>query len=159
MAQQRDDTRSGPTADEVEQAMATSTLQLLRRLLDVAQKSGPAIAQRAHLSHSELNALEQLTRAPHGPGELAKHLGVTSAAASGIVDRLVARGHAERRPHAADGRRREVVLTDSGRAEVVGHLMPMFAALDELDSALTDEERVVIDRYLHGATSAIEQIL
>lgn len=139
--------------------MDTSTLTRLRRLLDLAQKSGPAVARRANLSHSELAALEHLTREPQGPGELAKHLGVTSAAASGIVDRLVTRGHAERQPHTEDGRRTQVVLTGSGRAEIVAHLMPMFAALGALDSALTDEERAVIDRYLDGASAAIEQIL
>lgn len=145
--------------DEVEWALDTSTLQRLRRLLDVAQKSGPAVARRAQLSHSELVALEQLSREPHGPGELAQHLGVTSAAASGIVDRLVVRGHVERQPHPQDGRRTQVVLTASGRKDVVGHLMPMFLALDQLDSGLTDEERVVIDRYLDGAIAAIQRVL
>jgi DNA-binding MarR family transcriptional regulator len=139
--------------------MDTTTLQLLRRLLDVAQQSGPAVARRADLSHTELNALELLTRQAWGPGELARHLGVTSAAASGIVDRLVARGHVQRRPHEGDGRRTQVVLTTSGRIEVLGHLMPMFAALDELDRGLGDEERAVVDRYLTGAIEAIRQVL
>jgi DNA-binding MarR family transcriptional regulator len=143
----------------VEQAMASSTLRLLRRLLDVAQQSGPALARRASLTHHELTALEMLTRQAWGPGELARHLGVTSAAASGIVDRLVARGHVERRPHEADRRRTQVLLTDSGRKEVLGHLMPMFIALDELDRGLTEEERAVVDRYLTGATEAIERIV
>ena len=143
----------------VEDAMGTTTLQLLRRLLDVAQQSGPAVARKADLSHTELTALEQLTRRQWGPGELGRHLGVTSAAASGIVDRLVARGHVERRPHEADRRRTQVVLTDSGRAEVLGHLMPMFAALDELDRSLSAEERAVVDRYLEGAIAAITRVL
>lgn len=145
--------------DEVEQQMGTSTLTLLRRLLDVSQRANPALARRADLSHSELTALELLTRDPVGPGDLARHLGVTSAAATGIVDRLAARGHVERRPHEQDGRRTQVVLTDSGRAEVLGHLMPMFVALDELDRSLGDAEREVVDRYLTGAIEAIRRIL
>ena len=100
-----------------------------------------------------------LTRQAWGPGELARHLGVTSAAASGIVDRLAARGHVERVPHEADRRRTQVVLTDSGRREVLGHLMPMFAALDELDRGLSDDEREVVDRYLTAATEAIRRVL
>ncbi|WP_432476123.1 MarR family winged helix-turn-helix transcriptional regulator [Nocardioides sp. GXQ0305] len=147
------------TTDDVEGAMGTSTLRLLRGLLDVAQQSGVAVARKASLTHTELSALEQLTRADHGPGELARHLGVTSAAASGIVDRLVARGHVERRPHEADRRRTQVALTDSGRAEVLGHLMPMFTALDELDRSLTPDERAVVDRYLAGAIDAITRVL
>ena len=138
--------------------MRTSTLVLLRRLLDVSSQAGPALARRAELSHTELTALELLTRQSVGPGELARHLGVTSAAASGIVDRLVARGHAQRRPHEADRRRTQVVLTDSGRSEVLGHLMPMFLALHELDSALSDADRAVVDRYLAGAIDAVGRI-
>ena len=144
--------------DGVEDAMGTTTLQLLRELIDAAQRSGPALARRTKLTHNELTALEQLTRHQWGPGELADHLGVTSAAASGIVDRLVARGHVERRPHAADGRRTQVVLTDSGRQEVLGHLMPMFLALDELDRSLTEDERAVVDRYLERAINAIRRV-
>ena len=147
------------TPADLTRAMGTSTLQLLRELLDVGQRSGPAVARRANLTHSELVALEQLTRHAWGPGELAHHLGVTSAAASGIVDRLVARGHVERRPHADDGRRTQVVLTESGRQEVLGHLMPMFAALSELDRSLGDEDREVVDRYLTGAIAAIRRVL
>lgn len=143
----------------VEEALDTSTLQLLRRLLDVAQQSGPAVARKADLSHTELTALDQLSRRTWGPSELARHLGVTSAAASGIVDRLVARGHVERHPHEADKRRTQVVLTDSGRREVLGHLMPMFVALDELDRSLSPEERAVVARYLDGAIAAITRIL
>ncbi len=139
--------------------MGTSTLQLLRRLLDVAQQSGPAVARRANLTHTELTALEQLSRHAWGPGDLARHLGVTSAAASGIVDRLATRGHVERVPHPEDGRRTQVVLTDSGRAEVLGHLMPMFHALDALDRSLDEEERAVVDRYLSAATEAIRRVL
>ncbi len=139
--------------------MRTSTLVLLRQLLDVSQRANPALARRAELSHSELAALELLTRDSVGPGDLARHLGVTSAAATGIVDRLVGRGHVERRPHGQDRRRTQVVLTDSGRSEVIGHLMPMFLALDELDRSLTASEREVVDRYLAGAIEAIHRIL
>ena len=69
-----------------------------------------------------------------------------------MVDRLVARGHAERRPHPDDGRRTAVVITESGRVEVFTLLAPMFAGLSELDSSLSDDERVVVERYLRGAT-------
>ena len=94
-----------------------------------------------------------------GPVELARALGVTSAASSGVVDRLVGRGHAERRPHPDDGRRTEVVITESGRVEVFALLAPMFAALAELDSSLSDDERVVVERYLRGATAAMRALM
>ncbi|MFF9455144.1 MarR family winged helix-turn-helix transcriptional regulator [Streptomyces flaveolus] len=48
--------------------------------------------------------------------DLAAHLGVTKQAASQLVDELVRKGYAERRPHPADARARLVVLTERGRA-------------------------------------------
>ena len=103
--------------------------------------------------------LEHLAREQIGPAEVARRLEVSTAAATGIVDRLVSRGHVERRPHAADRRRTELVLTESGRGEVVGHLLPMFIALDQLDRGFTGEERAVVERYLRGAIAAFERVL
>ncbi|MFI6349280.1 MarR family winged helix-turn-helix transcriptional regulator [Streptomyces sp. NPDC050560] len=56
--------------------------------------------------------------APDGAtsGELAVHLGVTKQAASQLVDDLVGKGYAERRPHPRDARARLVVLTERGWA-------------------------------------------
>lgn len=135
------------------------TLTALRELLDVGARVAPAVAHRAELSHSELHALELLAREPIGPVDLARGLGVTSAASSGIVDRLATRGHVVREPHPSDRRRTRVVITASGREEVLGYLMPMLAALRELDAGLTGAEREVVARYLEGAVAAMRSLL
>ncbi|KAB7745629.1 MarR family transcriptional regulator [Nostocoides sp. F2B08] len=153
------DAASRSVRDIVPQWQMSGTLDRLQRLLDAGSAAPIEVARRAHLSTSELHALRHLSSQPMGPAELARVLGVTTAAASGVVDRLVGNGHAERRPHSVDGRRTEVHLTDSGRAEAVGHLAPMFAALAALDASLTDEERVVVDRYLDGAIAAVRALL
>ena len=143
----------------VPQYQPSSSLDALQELVDVAGQVPHEVARRAGLSTSELHSLRHLMGTPMGPVELARALGVTSAASSGVVDRLVARGHAERRAHSGDGRRTEVVITESGRLEVFTRLAPMFAALAELDSSLDDEERVVVERYLRGATAAMRALL
>ncbi|MFE9094795.1 MarR family winged helix-turn-helix transcriptional regulator [Streptomyces sp. NPDC007264] len=48
--------------------------------------------------------------------DLAAHLGVTKQAASQLVEEIVRKGYAERRPHPDDARARLVVLTERGRA-------------------------------------------
>ncbi|MFE0417025.1 MarR family winged helix-turn-helix transcriptional regulator [Streptomyces tendae] len=48
--------------------------------------------------------------------DLAVHLGMTKQAASQLVDELVRKGYAERRPHPADARARLVVMTEAGWA-------------------------------------------
>ena len=137
----------------------SGSLDALQELVDVAALVPHEVARRAGLSTSELHSLRHLMDTPMGPVELARALGVTSAASSGVVDRLVARGHAERRPHPDDGRRTAVVITESGRVEVFALLAPMFAALSQLDSSLTDAERDLVERYLRGATAAMRALM
>jgi DNA-binding MarR family transcriptional regulator len=140
-------------------ALQTSTLLALRELLDVAGRVGPTIARRASLSHTELQTLELLFEAPMGPADLARRLGVSTAASSGIVDRLTARGHVVRVPHDSDRRRTDVTITESGAAEIVGHLTPMFTALHELDSTLDDHDREIVEAYLRGTIAALRRLL
>jgi DNA-binding MarR family transcriptional regulator len=137
----------------------SGSLDALQELVDVAAQVPHEVARQAGLSTSELHSLRHLMDTPMGPVDLARSLGVTSAAASGVVDRLVARGHAQRRPHPGDGRRTEVLITESGRLEVFARLAPMFAALAELDTLLSDEERALVERYLRGATAAMRVLL
>ena len=103
------------------------TLLALRDLVAAGSRVNHVVSRRAGLSESELVTLEHLSREQIGPAEVARRLEVSTAAATGIVDRLVARGHVERRPHELDRRRTELHITGSGRAEIIGHLMPMFA--------------------------------
>jgi DNA-binding MarR family transcriptional regulator len=122
----------------------TPTLAALRELLILSERAGPAVASPC------ISVC---------PAELARKLGVTTAAATGIVDRLEARGHAERRAHTTDGRRTEVSMTDSAREEVLGYLVPMFAALAEVDASFSAEELQVVERYLRGAMDAVRHPL
>jgi DNA-binding MarR family transcriptional regulator len=144
--------------DRIGEWEQSSTLELLRQLTRLSEQVAPTIARRASLTHNELRALEHLMDQPMGPGDLGRALGVSSAAASGIIDRLETRGHAQRASHASDGRRTSVTISDSGRIEVVGYLMPMFRELAALDTSLSDEERVIVDRFLSGAIRALRAV-
>ena len=68
----------------------TGTLSALQELVEVSETVPAVVARQAGLSTSELHSLRHLMRGPIGPVDLAKVLGVTSAASSGVVDRLVA---------------------------------------------------------------------
>lgn len=158
------DSSSEQRLDQVRGALGedwvqSSTLQALHTLTKLSSQVTPTIARRASLTPNELRALEQLMDGPVGPAELARVLGVSSAAVSGIVDRLEQRGHAERSAHGTDRRRTAVTISESGRREVAAYLMPMFRELARLDAGLSEEERAVVDRYLHGAIRAIQALL
>ena len=136
-----------------------TTLSALDQLIQAAAAVEPAVARRAGISTSELQALRHLVDGSRGPVELSHLLGVTSAASSGVVDRLAARGHVQRRPHPADGRRTQVEVTAGGREEIDGLLEPMRARLAEVDAGLSEEERAVVQRYLVGVTEALRSEL
>lgn len=142
----------------VEDWQGSEVLGALRRLLGTSSRATPALARRAGLSHTELALLEEVMERPTGPSELAQRLGVTSAAASGIVDRLQARGHVERQPHATDRRRTAVVVTPPAREELFGHLMPMFLELAQLDARLDVDERAAVLRFLTAAERAVSRL-
>lgn len=135
------------------------TLDSLRQLLRTSGQVTPALARRTGLTHTELAVLEHILEEPLGPSELAQRIGVTTAAATGIVDRLVARGHVERQRHPTDRRRTAVTCTSSGREELMEHMMPMFLELARLDADLTEAEREVVHRFLVAAERAVGRLL
>ena len=118
-----------------------------------------AIARRTGLSESELHSLRHLLAGPLGPNDLARTLGVTSAASSGIVDRLESRGHVSRQAHPTDKRRTVVVISDSGRTEILAELRPMFEGLVAADARLNDDDRQVVDAYLRDIIAAMRTVM
>jgi len=110
-------------------------------------------------SESELHSLRHLLAGPLGPNDLARTLGVTSAASSGIVDRLESRGHVSRQPHPTDKRRTVVVISDSGRTEILAELRPMFEGLVAADARLNDDDRQVVDAYLRDIIAAMRTVM
>lgn len=149
---------SGPASAFADGWKQTGSLVALREAIERGGRLRHVIARRAGLSESDLVAMEHLMRGAHGPGELARLLDVSTAASTGLVDRLVQRGHVRRRPHELDRRRTQVEVTPSGREEVLTHLLPMFRELDQLDRSFSPEERDVVERYLRGVVAAFEHL-
>lgn len=136
----------------------SAALLTLREVLAGSQRLRHAVARRAGLSESELVALQHLLEDPLGPADLGRRLEVSSAAATQIADRLVGRGHVERVADPVDRRRTRLVVTASGREEVLAHLMPMFTGLDAWDAGFTAAEREVVDRYLRGVLEVFDRV-
>lgn len=137
----------------------TESMVLLRRIMDLSSQLRREIAGRVDLSETEMRALEHVSQHDMGPAEIARALEVSTAASTGIVDRLEAKGHVERHPHPEDRRRTIVTMTPHARGEVFRHLGGMFGSLARADAALTDEEREVVVRYLQSAIEAVESSL
>lgn len=133
-------------------------MNAVRALVTQAVAVRRTLSRRSGLSENELDALEHLVGSPSTPSELARLLGVSTAASTGVVDRLERRGHVERRKHPSDRRRLEVHVTDAGRAELLRHLNPMLHALAELDDGLSDDQRATVISFLNGAQAAFRTV-
>ncbi len=136
----------------------TESLTALRALINEAIHANHVVARRAGISVSELLTLAHLSMEEIGPAEIARRLAVTAPAATIIVDKLVARGYAERQPHESDRRRTDLVISEAGRTAVVTQMLPMFLALDAVDRALEDDEREVVTRYLGAVLEAYQRL-
>lgn len=134
---------------------ATASLQALRDVLEVGVRVRRQVRRRTGLSEVELAALEELSRGPRGAVELARAISVSTAAVTGLADRLTARGHLARVPDVSDRRRTQLHATEEARATMATELGPMFEALAELDATFTPAEREVVARYLRGACAAL----
>jgi DNA-binding MarR family transcriptional regulator len=148
----------GPASTFAEGWEQTGSLRALRDAIERGGRLRHVIARRAGLSESHLVAMEHLMREPLGPGDLARILDVSTAASTGLVDRLVERGHVQRHPHEVDRRRTQVEVTPTGREEVLAHLLPMFRELDRLDRSFSTAEREVVERYLDGVLAAFQHL-
>ncbi|MEV0841888.1 MarR family transcriptional regulator [Actinocatenispora sera] len=116
-----------------------------------------AVAARRGLTATENKALDLLTRrGPVTSGELARGLGLTPGAVTGLVDRLARAGYARRVADAAD-RRKMLVLADAERLE--RELRPAFAplseAVEDLTRRYTPEQLEAIGDFLAGVTQIL----
>lgn len=85
---------------------------------------------------------------------LGEHLGVSNAAASQMIDRLVQQGLLARGEQAADRRVRTITLTEAGRALVEESIAARQRWLEQLTTALTPAEQAEIAAALLTLTRA-----
>lgn len=131
----------------------------LRRLLQAGREMHTAMARRLDLRMIDLQAIDHVVTAeePLGPVELARRLGIRSASASVLVDRLVEAGHLARVPDPDDGRRTRLVATDHAREEALRALVPLLAELSTLTDELDDRDASVVLDFLQRTTAAMRQ--
>ncbi|MHA7238306.1 MarR family winged helix-turn-helix transcriptional regulator [Arthrobacter sp. TMS1-12-1] len=106
-----------------------------------------------HLGRTDMAALRLMLRAgqagrPLSAAELARELGISSAATTVLIDRLEKSGHAERRRSATDGRAVEVWPTPTAEHEVRSTMGTMHERMMRIAAALSPEDSATIHRFL-----------
>ncbi|WP_082513346.1 MULTISPECIES: MarR family winged helix-turn-helix transcriptional regulator [unclassified Leifsonia] len=90
-----------------------------------------------------------------GPTDLAHHLGISTAATTKLIKRLVASGHLERRPHPHDRRAQILHPTPGAHEEVRATLAAMHARMMGVADAFAPEEQQVVVRFLTAMADAV----
>ena len=110
------------------------------------------------LSLSQIGALFLIHRCSSRVSDIGDELGVTSAAASQMLERMVQQGLILRSEDPNDRRVKQIVLTDKGRQIIRESLNARQGWLDNLVQALSDSEKEQINRALNILIDKASQI-
>lgn len=133
----------------------------VRRLLQSAREMQAIAARQLGLRITDVQAMDLVTAAGGdlSPAELADRLGIRTASASALIDRLVDAGHLQRsrpgvRVDAGRGRTR-LTATEHARSEIRETLRDINDGFRELGTELTAEEAATVLKFLDRATQIL----
>ena len=98
-------------------------------------------SKESGLSMSQFGALFRVMRGDSGVSDMAGELGITNAAASQMLERLVQQGLITRTEDPHDRRAKQIVLTEKGREMLQGALSARQGWLDILAKTLSPAEK------------------
>ena len=131
----------------------------LREVQKAGYDATLALARRLGVGATDVAALEHLTAAGDGlgPVELGQRLGLASASATALVDRLERTGHVRRSPHPRDRRRQTLTVTDESTDQTWQALRPLLAEIDAAAAELTPAEQAAVVKFLTSAAVAMRR--
>jgi len=117
-----------------------------------------AMAQRLDLNVTDLECLGLLfMRGISSPTELASHTGLTSGAATAMLDRLERAGLIERRPNPGDRRGTRIVLRQAGTDRVAPWFTAVRTSQNELVSSYTEAELQIVLDFLERSAFILDE--
>ncbi len=133
--------------------LVRSTLEAVRAFSDSMDRMYAGMRGDMDMNTSDLAALRMLIiREQNGevvkPHDLAKHLAISTASTTKLLDRLTRSGHLTRVPHPEDRRARIVVLTEAARREFYAHFAEKLRAMRASMESYSDAELSAIVRFL-----------
>jgi DNA-binding MarR family transcriptional regulator len=140
-----------PFAATIEKWVKVSMHRSMRNFLHYVRQSG--------LSMSHMGAMLHIHRAGKcGVTELGNHLGVTSAAASQMLERLVQLGLILRTEDPDDRRVKQIELTDKGKRFLEDGIRARQSWIDDLLQSLSQDEKETIGVALDTLNSKVRAL-
>lgn len=105
-----------------------------------------------------LEAMDHLIAAgPATPTELARRLGISTAATTLVLNRLEEAGHIRRDRHPSDGRKLIVTAAQSSADRAYARVLPMIEGVEQLIEGLSAPERATVQKFLDGLVAVYDQ--
>ncbi|MEH3156525.1 MAG: MarR family winged helix-turn-helix transcriptional regulator [Gordonia paraffinivorans] len=128
----------------------------VRDMVGASRELTGRMAALMGMNANDMSAIGELTlNGPMGVADLARHLGIRSASATAMVDRLEQAGHVVRSRDDVDRRRVTVTQTPAAREASFEAWAPTIGAIDDLCRGLDDGERDVVTRFLGDVTAIL----
>ena len=139
---------------------STRVLEDLREIVRLSLDFQRHLGRVLTVGATDLAAMELLIEnGPLSPSELARRLGVSTAAATQIVDRLTVLGHVDRQPHPEDRRKVVVIPQPESIGRTAGELLPVVRGVAELAATFPPDDLAVVERFLAGVAGIYRDAL
>lgn len=130
----------------------------VRDLIGASRGLVARMAKVMQMNATDMSAIGELTQhGPLGTAELAERLGIRSASATVLVDRLERSGHVRRVRETGDRRRVRLTETPAARRDSFAAWAPVVEAIDEVARSLSGEERATVCDFLAQVTAVVVQ--
>lgn len=132
-----------------EQAVQGLSVSLKDMIMELSAAS-EAAGRSQNLQRSDYSCLSYLVErgSPASPKDLIAHLGLTSGAVTGIIDRLEKQGYVHRAPNPDDRRGTLVNLDSAKAASFITAFSAIHTGFEECTKTMSLHDLQVIDRFL-----------
>lgn len=149
-----------PNADLGRSRVERSALLAVRAFSDAMDRMHTGLRSDMDMNATDLSALRMLSiREQRGelvkPHDLARHLGISSASTTKMLDRLSKEGFIERSPHPKDRRALVITLTESSRQDFGRHFATRLMRMREAMEPFSPDELATVARFLDGMSDAM----
>ncbi|MGR6741760.1 MULTISPECIES: MarR family winged helix-turn-helix transcriptional regulator [Microbacterium] len=149
-----------PNADLGRSRVERSALLAVRAFSDAMDRMHTGLRSDMDMNATDLSALRMLSiREQRGelvkPHDLARHLGISSASTTKMLDRLSKEGFIERAPHPKDRRALVITLTESSRQDFGRHFATRLTRMREAMEPFSPDELATVARFLDGMSDAM----
>lgn len=142
---------------------ATSVLDALARFRAADAQMHQRVRTHAALGENELRILQYVLACERAgtdvkPSEISRHLGISSASTTALLDRLERLGSVERVNHPTDRRSILIAPTARAAAEVATFVDAFEDRVATAIDRLSEEGRAAVASFLDAATDAADEI-